>query len=198
MKKGLIKLLPVAAVFILAGIVFIFTGRKHNSAELAFDSSYPEQDQEVYYNDVPENILKDEDIWVHVSGAVSNPGVYCLPYGSRVFEAVEMAGGVTSQACLQGFNLAQVLSDSSLVCVPFEQETVSSETGSFLPVDDGLININTASVQELISLPGIGEARAQAIIEYRQHSPFLRPEDIMNVSGIKQNSFEKIKDRIKV
>jgi len=149
-------------------------------------------------------------IQVHVTGAVAKPGVYALPVGSRVQDAIESAGGITAEANAQTLNLAAVLEDGFQVWVPSkspvqESPAAGSSTGQAeIPLEPAnpaapgaLININTASQAELESLPGIGPVTAQKIIAYRQaNGLFIGIEDIQKVSGIGPATFEKIKDLI--
>lgn len=174
----------------------------------------------------------EDTICVHVCGAVDRAGVYELPAGSRVFEAVEMAGGFTDEADESYVNQAQRLSDGDKLVIPTIQQAQDSRedadsgalqigiveqslAGSLdgddpgsgqepgyaasLSASDGKININTASEAQLCEIPGIGAVRAAAIVSYRQEAgSFSSIEEIMNVSGIKEGTFAKIKDRIKV
>lgn len=148
-------------------------------------------------------------VYVHVCGAVKNPGVYELPAGSRVYEAVEEAGGFTEDADSSYVNQAQKLTDGVKLIIPtMEQTEAASESdaaetigvvGAAATEQDDRININTASEAELCNIPGIGETRAAAIVAYRQEKGgFASIEDIMNVNGIKEGTYDKIKDRIKV
>ena len=137
------------------------------------------------------------EIFVYVCGAVRTPGVYALPAGSRVYEAVELAGGLTEEADERAVNQAEVLKDGMQVTVPTrtEAEELRAAEGNAY----GRVNINTAGVSELTRLTGIGEARAKDIIAYREaHGAFSSPEEIMKVSGIKEAVYEKIKDDITV
>ena len=146
-------------------------------------------------------------IQVYVVGAVSQPGVYLIPWDSRVQQAVAAAGGATAGADLMRVNLAERVHDEQQVYVPFQGElatpvlaTPAERTaGADLPALPGKININTASVTELETLPGIGPALAQRVVEYRQsNGPFRALEDIKNVKGIGDGIFAGIKDRITV
>lgn len=159
---------------------------------------------------------EDVPVYVQVTGAVRNPGVYELPKGSRVFEAVQKAGGMTDDAAAESLNQALEVSDGQMLVLYTKQEweqmqagTVTAgdgmETGATQEVssgsgqNDGRININTASAEQLCSISGIGQSRAQSIITYReQNGAFGSIEEIMNVSGIKDGLFQKIKDKIKV
>jgi competence protein ComEA len=144
---------------------------------------------------------------VYVSGAVTRPDVYFLAPGSIVKDAIQAAGGVVGDADLIRINLAQELQDQQQIYVPCVGEaeapppvtggepTPSSRAGG----SGGEVNINTANIEELDSLPGIGPAFAQRIIEYREaNGPFKSIEDITLVSGIGNATFEKIKDRITI
>ena len=138
---------------------------------------------------------------VDVRGAVSQPGVYELPLGSRLQDALQAAGGALPGADLGGLNLAAPLDDGAAIRVPLQGEAQSppSRSGSVtIPeAPGGLININTASQEELESLPGIGPVLAQQVIEYREaNGPFPSIEAIENVPGIGPGIFQKIKDLI--
>lgn len=147
---------------------------------------------------------------VYISGAVVRPDVYTLPAGSRVRDAIQAAGGPSSQADLQNLNLAAFLQDGMKIqvpqivkapIVPGDMTSISnlSAAGVGQRVAGALVNINTASQQELDTLPEIGPALAQRIIAYRTaKGPFAKIEDIQNVSGIGPVTFEKIKDLITV
>jgi len=146
----------------------------------------------------------DKPIVVHVTGAVPRPGVYALPEGARVQDAISASGGFLAEADKEFINLARVLDDGEMLDIPY--------TAGFSPVvptpvenvitsgsDTDLININTASSFELDTLPGIGPTTAGKIIAYREESgPFLATEDIINVSGIGPGTYERIKDLITV
>jgi competence protein ComEA len=134
---------------------------------------------------------------VYVSGAVANPGVYSLPDGSRVADALNAAGGATAEADLSRINLAKHVSDAEQVHIPKIGEAAPTQAAPGVP--SGKININTATAAELDQLPGIGPALAQRIIDYRtQNGPFKTIEDLKKVKGIGDALFEQIKDRITV
>lgn len=164
-----------------------------------------------------EDIVEDDPrpFAVYVTGEVNNPGVYEVVQGARVIDAIDIAGGYTDEACDSYLNLASLVADEQMIYVPSwdEAELLYSGTsistadmngsGTFSNVtqafDSGsnLININTASKEELMTLPGIGESKAEKIIAYReQNGRFSSPEGIMQISGIKDGLYNKIKDRI--
>ncbi|MBT9177549.1 MAG: ComE operon protein 1 [Firmicutes bacterium] len=139
---------------------------------------------------------------VHVSGAVANPAVYTLSAGSRAHTAVEAAGGALSTANLAAINLARVLSDGEQLHISAIGEATAPTPAGALgssPTAGGTININTALQTELETLPGIGPTKAQAIIAHRtQHGAFARIEDIQNVRGIGEKTFERLRSLIRV
>lgn len=145
------------------------------------------------------------EIYVHVCGAVKNAGVYKMTEGDRVFAAIEAAGGFLPDAAEESINQARVLADGEELYIPTREEILSSAS-SFAPAGlaesdskEQKVNINTADVSELTTLTGIGETRARAIIAWReQNGDFSSPEDLKNVEGIADKTYEKIKDRITV
>ena len=160
---------------------------------------------------------------VHICGAVSAPGVYELPAGSRIIDAVEAGGGFLPEADEACCNLAEEIVDGCQIYIMTKTENCADgqtekkagiqtspdsdmqttdrnvRSNSAPALENGLVNLNTADVAALMTLPGIGESRAKAIISYReQHGAFVKIEDIMKISGIKQAAFSKIKDKITV
>lgn len=160
---------------------------------------------------------------VHICGAVSAPGVYELPAGSRIIDAVEAGGGFLTEADEACCNLAEEIVDGCQIYIMTKSESCADgqtekkagiqtspnsdmqttdrnvRSNSAPALENGLVNLNTADVAALMTLPGIGESRAKAIISYReQHGAFAKIEDIMKISGIKQAAFSKIKDKITV
>lgn len=135
-------------------------------------------------------------IYVYVCGAVNCPGVVRLQEGSRADAALEAAGGFRGDAKTDYVNLAAKVEDGQKIYVPTEEEAKADSEES---LKDGLININTADVTLLCTLPGIGEARAQEILRYREENGLFETcEDIMNVPGIKNSVYSKIKNMIKI
>lgn len=142
-----------------------------------------------------------QPVMVDISGAVNQMGVYALPYGSRVMDAIEAAGGLSAGAVTQSLNMAAILEDGQKVWVP--QATATPQPGLPLPERavgiDILVNINLASQSQLEELPGIGEVIARRIIAYREsNGPFMKIEDITKVEGIGEVKFAGIKDLITV
>lgn len=147
---------------------------------------------------------EQESIAVHVCGQVKKPGVYTLAKGARVSDAIDEAGGLTKEAAGDFINQAQKLEDEQQVYVPSQEEAeelpkvIQQETNNDSHSENkGLININQATREDLMTLPGIGGAKADMIITYREeHGKFASIEDIKNISGIKDGVFNKICDLI--
>ncbi len=140
----------------------------------------------------------DEKIAVYITGAVVNSDVYYLDKGARLKELLDICGGVLPEADLNKVNLALKLSDSDKIDIPYVKEEIEVEEEIEIEEseDSSKVNINTADIEELMTLSGIGEATAKKIIEYRDMQEFLQIEDIMQVSGIGESKFESIKDEI--
>lgn len=142
-------------------------------------------------------------IAVHVSGAVAAPGVYELEEGARVADAVELAGGFLEGAAENALNLARVLNDGEQVVVPTAEEQAAQqaavESAGGTASLGGKVNINTASAEQLDTLPGVGESTAQKIIADREaNGPFSSPEDLKRVSGIGDKKYAELADLITV
>ena len=147
-------------------------------------------------------------VYVYICGEVVAPGVYELSEDRRIYEAVDAAGGFTENAARESVNLASKVSDGMQITIYNKEEAASLPAGSGSAVGNtgqggtsgsGLVNLNTATKEELMTLKGIGEAKAEDIIRYREKSGgFKKIEDIMKISGIKEAGFQKIKDNITV
>ena len=139
-------------------------------------------------------------IFVDIKGAVKNPGVYQMKVGDRVKDALEAAGGLTAEADSQKVNLAQRVEDQMVIVVPKvgeEAEEIPAGATSKEEAKEGKVNINTATVEELKTLKGVGEKKAEAIIEYRKkNGSFQTKEDLMKVRGIGKKLFESFQERI--
>jgi competence protein ComEA len=148
-------------------------------------------------------------IYVDVKGAVKKPGVYALQFGMRAQDAVERAGGLTSLADQNHVNMAQQVRDQQVVYVPAKGEVTTpiGQTASEGNVTSGdgqsesgpIVNINTAGKEELMKITGIGDKKADLILEYRQqHGQFKSVKELQNVSGFGEISVSKIKDQISI
>ena len=151
----------------------------------------------IFNTDTEEKDLQERFIYIDIKGEVRNPGVYKVAEFSRVFQLISMAGGSTNYADLDAINLSLILHDQQVIYVPslLDELPRYSDSNS----DISVININSASVNELDLLPGIGPSTAQSIVDYRiNNGPFIDLKDIMNVSGIGESTFAKIEDYITI
>jgi len=198
MKNALYVLLGVMAGFVLAGVL-IFVSRAPAG-------------QPILLQPAPTKV----PVAVHVVGAVPRPGLYEFAEGARVQDAIDAAGGLITSANVDAINLAALLVDGEQLSIPYKagEEPVAganNSSGPDLPnsntndsnssnsENSDLININTASLEELDSLPGIGPTTAQRIIDYRDaNGPFTTIDEIMDVSGIGPSTYDEIKDLITV
>ena len=180
---------------------FLFTGCKKasyfESTELVEETTEEESAKEAVEQRLPETIF------VQVAGGVNAPGVYELKSGSRVYQAIEAAGGLLKEADDSDINQAMLLEDGQKLYIYTAEEMAElAEKEAALQessVDDGLININVATAADLRTLPGIGETKANQIIAYREaNGEFSSIDDIKNVSGIGDGIFNQINSLIKV
>ena len=196
---------------ILLGLLLLLTISTVSVSYYAFFKKEPDiafklQDEPAVLVTAP--AYEAEKIVIHIAGAVKNPGVYTLEEGQRVKDAIEIAGGPLPEADLLRLNLAQKIHDEDKLYVPKigespeqseQEDELYGSTVGIISKNDGKVNINTANETELTTLPGIGPATAQKIIDYRTTSgPFKSIEEIKNVSGIGDKKFEQLKDKIKV
>lgn len=190
-KEMLIKVAASAVLVVAAFFVFVVTGRG--------DEESLAKEQAVISEQEPVPIM----IMVDVGGEVVNPMVVELEEGSRVEDAIKAAGGVTGNADLTEINRADFLDDGDKILIPSKQQEGSSfdsgvKGSGYSLYSDDRININTADSEELQMLDGVGPATAQKIIDYREaNGSFKKIEDIKNVSGIGDKTFEKLKDDIR-
>ena len=170
-------------------------------AEVAAVSKDSSTEKEV--KEEKEEPLEQDLITVDVKGAVKSPGIYDLPVGSRVNDAVQKAGGLTEQADSKSLNLAQKVSDEALVYVPTKgEEAASQQAGSGAPSStskEKKVNLNKANLEELKQVKGLGGKRAQDIIDHREaNGKFKSVDELKKVSGIGAKTIEKLKDYVTV
>ena len=140
-----------------------------------------------------------EQIYVHIVGAVKKPGVYIFQHKPRVIEVVDKAGGFTKDAVVSMINQAEVVEDGTQITIASSKDNKKKEKSQNKGTDanSGKVNLNQASKEELMTLTGIGEAKAVAIIAYREaNGRFQKIEDLMNITGIKEGVFDKIQSQI--
>ncbi len=178
--------LVVTAIVVIGALTRIAELPGGQAALPSIDSWDAEHGQPAMFN--------QQQVTVHVAGAVSQPGVRHLTHGSRVAAAIEAAGGAAADANLDAINLARIINDGEQIIVPHVGDDI--EDGH---TADGRININRASATQLEALPGIGPARAQTIVEYREsHGPFTAPTDLRAISGIGEATFQRLAELITV
>ena len=210
-NKQRILIIVVFTLVFIAGSLFWYFERKDSEAivivsnEVGVDQQQqdlqPSDDQAV--GGAPVFI---EQIYIHVKGAVQNPGVYQLDKGKRVVDAVNAAGGSLPEGNLDLINLAALLQDGQEVIVYTSQEdqqqwqlTMDNVSGGGSSGNSGKININTATSEQLQTLTGIGPSKAEAIIKHREkHGLFATPESLLDVNGIGQKTLENLLDDITV
>ena len=186
-----------------------------NETSGGFEEAFNLNAEDAFAKDFGETAESAEDgqlCYVHVCGAVRVPGVYALAQGSRVYEALLMAGGLTEDASERSVNQAELLWDGEMIFVPTVEEARDGVTGVWagattgdtsakevMEISDERVNLNTASKTELMTLPGIGQAKAESIVAYREtNGAFSSVEEIMQVDGIKEGLYTRIKDKIRV
>ena len=205
MKKTIIILCTI--IVVLGGIIFILYKNSSNSKEEVVDIfKEPEE--------IKEEESNSKKVIVDIKGMINNPGVYEVDSNLRVNDVIELAGGLKEGADTSNINLAKLVSDEMTIIIysteevleKFKQEVcicncpyIQNDACINSNNDDNLININTAGIEELTTLPGIGDVKAEAIIKYRSEvGKFKTKEELLNVEGIGEALFEKIKDNITV
>lgn len=205
------------AIIVIVGIILFGAGFKY--AQVRGDSISGVQGEQVLGKQTGETAGKAKEIVVHVTGAVSNPGIYHFPGGARINDAVLKAEPL-NEADLNAINLAELLVDGKPIKIPFKTEqsvnaasndanitqsanigTIANinRSGTVTQVSGGKVNINTAGNSELDTLPGIGPTLAERIVQHRMsNGPFLTIDDMKNVSGIGEKKFDDLKDLITV
>jgi len=190
--------LALGVVVVLA-VVFINLSNNQNAFVVASEEPKPATLYE-QMEEITETVIQNDTIIVYVSGHVYNPGVFEFYQGARVRDAVEMAGGMTAYADPNAINLASTIFDEQhIVVFGIEDNAPPTASAVIAGQNSGLININRATAEELMTLSGIGSARADAIIRHREaRGGFNNIEEIKNVSGIGDSIFGNIRDRITV
>ncbi len=184
------KIILVIFFFLLFAVSYLFF-KSDDYDELVYLD-----DNNIYDSEVVDTVIKK--YIVDVKGAVKFPGTYELEEGKRVIDVINLAGGVLENADLLSINLSKKISDEMLIIIP-EINIISEENFINDFNNDGKISINYGTLENLMSLNGMGEIKAKAIIDYRNNNGMFKTiEDIKNVSGIGNSTFEKIKDYIKL
>lgn len=185
------------SLFLLIALMFPISACGKSDGAFLYDEEFNMEKEAKENEDAPIENETEEVVYVSVLGMVQNPGVYVLKKGSRIYEAINEAGGVIDDGDISAVNLVDVIEDGTQIVIrPINTEGEGSAPGIGA---GGKVNINTADSNTLCTIPGIGPSRSKDIISYREkNGGFKKIEDIMNVSGIKEGTFEKIKDSITV
>lgn len=198
-KKGLAVVL-IIAIIIMAALGIKLSGKEKEIIFTNYSSIEPSEGEQQQEEDIGKAQVAASYIYVDIDGAVITPGVYSLIEGSRVNDAINMAGGLKEGAFTQNLNKARKLVDGEKIYIYLEGEIEiieSDDTGDLIN-NGGLININIASIDSLMSLPGVGQVYAKRIIEYRNNKKFSSIEEIKNIEGIGDKTFEKLKELITI
>ena len=197
MKK--IIIIVLLALFFLSGCtsteeVMTAQVKESNLTDTQKDTQNTSEEQGTTQSDT------QTEIYVYVCGHVKKPGVYQFSADSRICDALESAGGVTKDGNAEALNQAEHMTDGQTLYVPGpEEEEAGKQAEEAAVAEDGRVNLNSAGKEELMTLPGIGEAKAATILQYREENgSFQSIEELMNIPGIKEGVFNKIKDSIKV
>lgn len=220
-KKYKYYIITAVVILICVSIIFIlylFNTKDNIDVE---SSEVVQNEITLEENDETPEEIKEEIITIDIKGEVNNPGVYQLPVGSRVIDAIEISGGTTKKADTSNINLSKVLNDQNVIVVDnkYNTQTIKyvEKECNCSTINDGCISdneliesdnqekqttkvsINSATKEELMNLSGIGESKAIEIINYRsENGSFKTIEEIKNISGIGDKLFEKIKDQITI
>lgn len=192
---GVVALLGVA----LIGLLFALWPNSDAAEEIPLPAYSPEKEKP----SKPERDQEIKELVVDIKGAVKHPGIYHLPREARIMDAITKAGGPGKDADLDQVNLAAPLTDGTAVYIPRKGEenipTIGTEVGAARGSGDGKVNINTAGMDELQQLNGVGPAKAEAILRYREENgSFSSVEELTNVSGIGEKTLEKFKEQVTV
>lgn len=207
------QLIVVTCGVVLLGIaVFLFvTQQEKEDKELLIETSSTTEVTVDTKKEQENNKSKSSKIYVDISGAVKQPGVYQLTEGARLFDLLKQAGGLTEDAAIQTVNQAMIIQDQQKIIILTQAQAESLDTESInngnlegtsdekSPKESGKININQADLTQLQQLSGIGEKKAQAIIDYRnENGSFKTIEDLAKVTGIGEKTVEKLRDSITI
>ena len=190
-KDNLKRILPLISCIVVVGSVlfYVLISRNPSGTSVQFSSTVSEDEQKTVQNTEP-----SAGIYVYICGQVKKPGVYVFAAEPRVNEVILKAGGTTKKANLLLVNQAAKVTDGEQITIP---EKISNQAKGDNSKESTKIPINRATKEELMTLTGIGEGKAESILKYRQdNGTFKKIEDLMKVTGIKEGVFQKIKDDV--
>lgn len=216
LKAVLFKFKPMILIGFLFMGYYFFTQTQGDTLESAQQMNSFIQVETEKEETIEENLIEEvslQYIYVDIKGAVRRPGMYQLEHGSRVYDVIQVAEGLTDDAASDTINLARLLEDQMMIYIPTIGEVEANVTNSNNLTDQAnlilsqtesasssdLVNINSADQAQLETLPGIGPAKAQAIIQYRQDfGSFKNVQDLLEVSGIGEKTFKQLEDMVTV
>ncbi|MHC5267862.1 helix-hairpin-helix domain-containing protein [Enterococcus sp. LJL98] len=200
-RKWLIGAIVLTGLFVLLGSYFLFAHQ--NTEEVLWETTMATSESEVSSDVASSSNSEQKEIMIDIKGAVKKPGVYTLAAEARLNELILLAGGFTDDAEIRQLNLAEKLSDQQMIYVPnqeeleFKVEEAQAANSSVSKVEDSLVNLNTADSLGLQQLPGVGPAKAQAILTYREENgPFSSVDDLLQISGFGEKTVEKLRGMI--
>jgi len=220
-KKEILIFIIIILFIILIISIYFFKVYNSSYEYIESENILENLTETISDNIIKENIISEidvESIIIHITGAITNPGIIELPINSRIADAVNTAGGFTTDANINSINLAYKLEDGQKIYIPYINDTANYTINNYISYDSGnnviiednsysnnryedneLININTATQTELETIPGIGPSTALKIIEYRsQNGKFNSIEELKNINGIGDSKFENIKNYITI
>lgn len=182
-KKTVFKII-ILAIILISSLIIKCTA-KPNTKVIADDN----KNKDVKTEKLEDNIIID------ISGEIKNPGIYKMKGKVRLYEIIDKAGGLKEEANINSINQARYVKDGEKIIIPSSRNSQGMDKES-ISNENNLVNINTASKEELLKLPGIGEVTAEKIINYRDNNNFTKIEDLKNVNGIGTATYNKLKDLI--
>lgn len=182
-KKTVFKII-ILAIILISSLIIKCTA-KANTKVIADDN----KNKDVKTEKLEDNIIID------ISGEIKNPGIYKMKGKVRLYEIIDKAGGLKEEANINSINQARYVKDGEKIIIPSSRNSQGMDKES-ISNGNNLVNINTASKEELLKLPGIGEVTAEKIINYRDNNNFTKIEDLKNVNGIGMATYNKLKDLI--
>lgn len=185
-KKTVIKVILIV-ILLIVSLVIRSSANPNKHIEKEVSKSNSEMDEKV-----------EENVVIDISGEVKNPGIYKMKGRVRLYEVIEKAGGLKEEANINSINQARYVNDGEKILIPSMKNLDNKESITDNNSSDNLININFATKEELMKLPGVGDVTANRIIEYREKSSFTKKEDIKNVNGIGEATYKKIESMISI
>lgn len=192
------KLIIFVIIILIALNGYIYKVKSNNLYDNQKVASQETEEKENFAN---EDANDDSEIMIHITGCINNPGVIEVNKGSRLKDVVDQCGGLKEEADINNINLAMKVEDEMKIHIPSIEESKENnniESSNIIENNNNKVNLNNASKEELMTLPGIGESKSEKIIQYREGNRFKSIEDIKNVDGIGEKTFESFKDLIDV